>query len=170
MWYNTSQIQSVAIQFMINDICVRNNGQNSSTFVWSNVGWAFIARVVLWLWVNLSSWGQPEFTGWPANSGWPATTQPPYIKSHPTLHSPNWYSRWGRRLYFKVAAECFLSWDTIRGGVSFRIRFHLLSTVMEFTFQVRSKLLTFSLRKLSTSSFILIFSECTYSLLKCKVE
>ncbi len=31
---------------------------------------------------------------------------------------------------------------------------------IEFTFQVRSKLLTFSLRKLSTSSFILNFSEC----------
>ncbi len=38
---------------------------------------------------------------------------------------------------------------------------HFLSTVREFTFQVRSKLLTFSLRKLSTSSFILNFSECT---------
>ncbi len=37
----------------------------------------------------------------------------------------------------------------------------LLSTVMEFTFQVRSKLLTFSLRKLYTSSFILNFLECT---------
>ncbi len=36
----------------------------------------------------------------------------------------------------------------------------LLSTVMEFAFQVRSKLLTFSLRRLSTSSFILNFSEC----------
>ncbi len=36
----------------------------------------------------------------------------------------------------------------------------ILSTVMEFTCQVRSKLLTFSLRKLSTSSFILNFSEC----------
>ena len=34
------------------------------------------------------------------------------------------------------------------------------STEMEFTFQVRRKLLTFSLRKLSTSSFILNFSEC----------
>ncbi len=33
-------------------------------------------------------------------------------------------------------------------------------TVMEFTFHVRSKSLTFSLRKLSTSSFILNFSEC----------
>ncbi len=35
----------------------------------------------------------------------------------------------------------------------------LLSTVMEFTFQVRRKLLTFSLSKLSTSSFISNFSE-----------
>ncbi len=35
-----------------------------------------------------------------------------------------------------------------------------LSTVMEFTFQVRRKLLTFSLSKLSTSSFISNFSEC----------
>ena len=34
---------------------------------------------------------------------------------------------------------------------------------MEFTFQVRSKSLTFSLRKLSTSSFILNFSECMVS-------
>ncbi len=36
----------------------------------------------------------------------------------------------------------------------------LLSTVMEFTFQVRSKLLTSSLRKLATSSFSLNFLEC----------
>ncbi len=36
----------------------------------------------------------------------------------------------------------------------------LLSTVMEFTFQVRRKLLSFSLNKLSTSSFISNFSEC----------
>ncbi len=35
------------------------------------------------------------------------------------------------------------------------VDFFLLSTVMEFAFQVRSKSLTFSLRKLSTSSFIL---------------
>ncbi len=33
---------------------------------------------------------------------------------------------------------------------------------MEFTFQVSSKLLTFSRRKLSTSSFILNFLECSY--------
>ncbi len=95
-------------------------------------------------------------------------------------HSQNWFSRWGRRFYFKVAAERFPSWDTIRDGNSFRIRllssflldqevYHLLnkkpplllSTVMEFTFQVRSKLLTFSPRKLSTSLFILNFSECS---------
>ncbi len=38
-------------------------------------------------------------------------------------HSQNWYSRWGRRFYFKVAAESFPSWHTIRGGHSFRIRF-----------------------------------------------
>ncbi len=40
----------------------------------------------------------------------------------------------------------------------------LLSSVMEFTFQVRSKLLTISLRKLSTSSFILNFLECSFGL------
>ncbi len=40
----------------------------------------------------------------------------------------------------------------------------LLSTVMEFTFQVRSKLLTFSLRKLCTSSLILNFLECNETL------
>ena len=33
--------------------------------------------------------------------------------------------------------------------------------LMEFAFQVRSKLLTFSLRRLSTSSFILNFLECS---------
>ncbi len=36
----------------------------------------------------------------------------------------------------------------------------LLSTVREYTYQDRSKLLTFSLRKLSTSSFIINFLEC----------
>ncbi len=76
------------------------------------------------------------------------------------VHSQNWYSRWGRRFYFKVAAESFPSWDTIRGGHSFR-------TVMEFTFKVRSKLLTFSLRKLSTSSFILNLLECGPRNLHC---
>ena len=86
------------------------------------------------------------------------------------LHAQNWFFRWGKRFYFKVAVESFLSWDTIRGGFLFRIRFHFqllkpplsLSTVMEFTFQVRSKLLTFSLRKLSISSFILNFLECGF--------
>ena len=43
----------------------------------------------------------------------------------------------------------------------------LLSTVMEFTFQVRSKLLSFSPRKLSTSSFILNFLECRFKQLLC---
>ena len=97
-----------------------------------------------------------------------------------TLHSQNWYSCWGRRLYFKVAAESFPSWDTIRNRISFAYFpyflleqevYHLLnkkpplllSTVMEFTFQVKSKLLTFSLRKLSTSSFVLNFLECLSS-------
>ena len=38
------------------------------------------------------------------------------------LHTQNWYSLWGRRFYFKVAAESSPSWGTIRGG--------LLSTVV----------------------------------------
>ncbi len=40
-------------------------------------------------------------------------------------HSQNWYmySRWGCRSHFKVAAESFPSWDTIRGGHSFRIMY-----------------------------------------------
>ncbi len=36
------------------------------------------------------------------------------------MHSQTWYSRSGRRLYFKVAAESFPSWDTIRGGLLFK--------------------------------------------------
>ena len=32
--------------------------------------------------------------------------------SHWRIHSQNWYSHWGRRFYFKVAAESFPSWDT----------------------------------------------------------
>ncbi len=38
---------------------------------------------------------------------------------------------------------------------------------MEVTFQLGSKLLTFSLRRLSTSSFILNFSECDYIRYNC---
>ncbi len=30
-----------------------------------------------------------------------------------SLHFQNWYSRWGRRFYFKVAAESFPSWDNV---------------------------------------------------------
>ncbi len=112
------------------------------------------------------------------------------------IHSQNWYSRWGRRFYFKVAAESFPSWDTIRDGFFlFRIRFHFQQWLVHYEpeqngvfsqfctwwgwrlhpcketttfiincngiyFSSRSKLLTFSHRKLSTSSFILNFSEC----------
>ncbi len=50
----------------------------------------------------------------------------------------------------------------IQLGVAFHSELDLLSTVKEFTFQVRSKLLTFSLRELSTSSFILNISDCTF--------
>ena len=50
--------------------------------------------------------------------------------------------------------------------IQLRVAIHseldLLSTVMEFALQVRSKLLTFPLRRLPTSSFILNFSECTF--------
>ncbi len=71
------------------------------------------------------------------------------------LHSQNQYACWGRRFHLKVLAESFPFWvqfcEVIQSG---------LSTVMEFTFQVRRKLLTFSLSKLSTSSFISNFSEC----------
>ncbi len=50
----------------------------------------------------------------------------------------------------------------LSGGILVKKPPLLLSTVMEFTFQViRSKLLTFLLRKLSTSPFILNFSECS---------
>ena len=40
----------------------------------------------------------------------------------PLVHFQNWYSRWGWRSHFKVAAGSFPSCDTIRGGCSFRIR------------------------------------------------
>ncbi len=61
------------------------------------------------------------------------------------IHSQNWYSSWGRRFYFKVAAEKFPSWDTIKGGHSFRMR---LSTVtgenFEFPTMGKTKRLYFS--------------------------
>ena len=47
------------------------------------------------------------------------------LRSSGFIHSLNWYSCWGWRSHFKVAAGSFLSWDRISGGHSFRIRYIL---------------------------------------------
>ena len=78
-----------------------------------------------------------------------------------SLHSQNWYSRWGRRFHFKVATESFPSWDTIRGGFLFRIRGCINWNGIYFSSQEQiAYFFTQALRKLSTSSFLLNFSEC----------
>ncbi len=51
------------------------------------------------------------------------------ISYHFSLHSQNQYARWAWRSHIKVLAESFPSW----------VHFLGLSTVLEFTFQVRSK-------------------------------
>ena len=38
----------------------------------------------------------------------------PQVEACKLVHSKSWYSRWGMRFYFKVAAESFPSWYTIR--------------------------------------------------------
>ncbi len=68
-----------------------------------------------------------------------------------------------RKTWYKLYIQWF---NTLKTGIPVEEGDSILKLLrrvsrpeMEFTFQVRSKLLTFSLRKLSTSSFILNFSE-----------